>query len=437
VIKLGRSFWWLIALVVLSFILTRLPEISDHPIYSRLLIILLLTLVGSFLWSLFSMLGLKLARVTRSHRLQVGEVFTENFTLANRSLFPKVWLKITDQAHLEGVSGSRVITWVGPHQTRSYVAYSLLRERGWFTLGPTMVETGDIFGIFTWQKVFDSHARLLVIPHTVDILTFPAPFGILPGGRALRQKTLEVTPYAAGVREYVSGDPLKRIHWPTSARKQKLIVKEFEKDPLAEVWIFLDSRADVQLTLAEQAPDRVDKFLWIKGKKEFHLPPSTEEYAVAVAASIGQFYINQKREVGLVAAGQRYTILPAERGERQLGKILETLAVLRAEGDMPLWGLVSSQLNHLSRGSTVILITPSADEQLLTVVMALVQRGLMPVVILIDRESFGGEEGTDTIRPKLANRGILVFVIEKGADLKAKLENPNTVLDERLIFRRG
>jgi hypothetical protein len=54
----------------------------------------------------------------------------------------------------------------------------------------------------------------------VDFQFFLAPFGILPGGHALREKTLEVTPYAAGVREYVPGDPLKRIHWPSSEKNR-------------------------------------------------------------------------------------------------------------------------------------------------------------------------------------------------------------------------
>ena len=275
----------------------------------------------------------------------------------------------------------------------------------------------------------------MVIPHTVTIQSFPAPFGILPGGRALRQKTLEVTPYAAGVREYVPGDPLKRIHWPSSASKQKLIVKEFEKDPLAEVWIFLDARESVhfQRKVAEQTGER--DHWWLKKNQGFELPPNTEEYAISIAASIAKYYIHQKREVGLVSAGQNYSILPAERGERQLGKILETLAVLRAQGKMPLSGLIGSQLSHLGRGSTVIIITPSSDERLMTVVMDLVQRGLMPVVILIDQTSFGGKSATIDLEEQLNNHGILTFFVQEGDDIKTSLESPRVSLDTRMIYR--
>jgi uncharacterized protein (DUF58 family) len=435
VIRLRKSFWWVLFLAGISFVVSRLPGLSSNPIYFRLTVVLLFVLAANGVWAGVSILGVDLVRVTRTTRKQVGEIFSENFEVINRSIIPKAWLKVTDLAHMAVGSGSRVLTWVGGKQSRNYVAYTFLQERGWFTLGPTQVETGDIFGLFLLKKNFSTRSRLLVVPYTVNIQSFPAPFGILPGGRALRQKTLEVTPYAGGVREYVQGDPLKRIHWPSSARKQKLIVKEFEKDPLAEVWIFLDARASVQCQKPTENGIGPREFWWLKRNQAFELPPKTEEYAVSIAASIAKYYINQKREVGLVSAGQNYTILPAERGERQLGKILETLAVLQAEGEMPLSGLISSQLSHLARGSTIIIITPSSDLRLMTVVMELIQRGLMPVVILIDASSFGGETGHTDLESRLVNHGILTYSFQEGDAIKTKLETPHMAVDTRLIYR--
>jgi uncharacterized protein (DUF58 family) len=397
---------------------------------------LILILVVNGLWAGLSIYRVDVQRVSRGNRKQVGEIFSENFEVINRSLIPKAWIKVTDLADMPGGSGSRVLTWVGGRQSRTYIAYTFLQERGWFTLGPTEIETGDSFGLLLIKKRFDTRSRLLVIPHTVNIDSFPAPFGILPGGRALRQKTLEVTPYAAGVREYVQGDPLKRIHWPSSARKQKLIVKEFEKDPLAEVWLFLDSRASVHFQKDAEIETAQPDFWWLKKSRDFSLPPKTEEYAISITASIAKYYINQKREVGLVSAGQNYAILPAERGERQLGKILETLAVLRPEGEMPLWGLISSQLSHLARGSTIVIITPSSDKRMMTVVMELIQRGLMPVVVLIDQASFGGDNSATELETRLVNHGILSFVVREGDDLKNKLETPRMTLDTRIIYNK-
>lgn len=440
-IRLGKSFWWIVGLIILSFLLTRIPQLANNPIYYRLAVTLLVILVINGIWASISLVGVNVIRKSRMNRKQVGEIFNENFEVHNRSIIPKIWLKITDKAQLMGVSGSRVITWLGAHQTNAYLAYSLLEKRGWFKLSPTYVESGDIFGLFLVRKSFESNSRLLVIPHTVDIRAFPAPFGILPGGRAVRQKTLEVTPYAAGVREFVPGDPLKRIHWPSSARKQKLIVKEFEKDPLAEVWIFLDAQAKMHVKAEEhQASGTREywwvKYSWIKKAPEYILPADSEEYAISIAASLAKYYIQKNREVGLISAGQNFSILPAEKGERQLGKILETLAVVRAEGDTPFWYLVSNQIIHMARGTTMILITPSDDEKLLTVVLELIQRGLMPVVILIDQSSFGGEGQASILEQKLVNQGVMTFSISAGDTIKSALERPKYILDKHMIYKR-
>lgn len=373
-------------------------------------------------------------RSTRITRKQVGDVVSEEFEIINRSFFPKLWLKITDQSDLLGGTGSKVITGVGGKQSRMYVGLTLLQKRGWFSLSPTKVESGDIFGMFLSVKRFKSDQRLLVIPYMFDFQFILAPFGILPGGHALREKTLDVTPYAAGIREYVPGDPLKRIHWPSSEKKQMLIVKEFEKDPLAEVWIFLDGKKSVHIRNNETGLPNLHQIWWNRNKKAFRLPPDTAEYAISIAASIAKYYITQKREVGLVSAGQSHMVLPAERGERQLGKILETLAVLEPEGDLPIWALVNAQARHLARGSTVILITPETDEHILTITMELIHRGLIPVIILIDPSGFGGRLNSDGLVQRLSNQGVITLAINQGDDIKTIFETPHQTFDRRIYY---
>lgn len=433
-IKPGRSFWWVLFLTGVSYLLSQLPWLSQNPIFTRLALTLFVVLLVSGFWTALSLLGVSVNRSTRTLRKQVGEVLNEEYEIINRSILPKVWLKVADKAEFLGGTGSKVITGIGGKQSRSYVALTLLQNRGWFPLGPTQVESGDIFGLYSQVKTFSTHQRLLVIPYMFDIQFFLAPFGILPGGHTVRDKTLEVTPYAAGVREYVPGDTLKRIHWPSSARKQTLIVKEFEKDPLAEVWIFLDARKSAHIRSDESGLADLHQIWWVRYKKAFRLPPDTAEYSISIAASIARFFIRQKREVGLVSAGQTYSVLPAERGDRQLGKILETLAVLRPEGDLPLWALVNAQVGHLARGSTVVLITPETDQQIVNITMELIHRGLIPVLILINPASFGGSQDVEIITKQLARQGVFTFVINEGEDIKSVLETPVPVLAHRLYF---
>ena len=55
-------------------------------------------------------------------------------------------------------------------------------------------------------------------------------------------QTTHPTPQAAGVREYSPGDPLSRVHWPTTVRRDKLMVKEFDEDSQSSVWLLLDAQ---------------------------------------------------------------------------------------------------------------------------------------------------------------------------------------------------
>ena len=86
-------------------------------------------------------------------------------------------------------------------------------------------------------------------------------------------------------------------------------------------------------------------------------------------------------------------------------------------------------------GSTVVLISPSRDDLILTVAMELIQRGLMPVVILIDPSSFGGKTESLDLKSKLARHGILTYRISEGDDLQKVLERPNIAFDTKLVYK--
>ncbi len=88
----------------------------------------------------------------------------------------------------------------------------------------------------------------------------------------IRQRSADVTPHAAGVREYVPGDPMKRIHWPSTAHKGRLMVKEFEQDPQADIWIFLDAQQEVQVRQPEPEPGFIGDGLWLHRPKL--IPPT-------------------------------------------------------------------------------------------------------------------------------------------------------------------
>src|SRR5207302_1613837 len=105
------------------------------------------------------------------------------------------------------------------------------------------------------------------------------------------------------------------------------------------------------------------------------LDPSTEEYSVTVAASIAARLIAEGRSLGFIAWGQHRVILPADRGGRQLIKILRALAVLRAEGSTPLGELLVAESRQFSRQDTLIIVTPSLREDWVASLQAQLRKG--------------------------------------------------------------
>jgi uncharacterized protein (DUF58 family) len=408
--------------VVLLLISIAAGAVSGIQIYFRLAYIWAVLLIASWVWSWHVLRGVKLERKARTTRAQVGHILEERIEVDNVGRLPRLWLAIGDKSALPGSSGSRLFPLVEPRRGRTYLSRTRLLQRGVFPLGPTSLESGDPFGLFPVEQAYQAKETLLVYPLLVDVHNFPNPAGILPGGEALRRRTPQITTNAAGVRDYAPGDPLNRIHWLSTARRNRLITKEFELDPQAEVWIILDALRMGQASLPHTWPKKSREDLW-KHKFEFELPPSTEEYGVSVAASIARYYLRKGRSAGFVSAGQSLTMIPPDRGGRQLGKILESLALLRAVGTLPIWGLIDIHAQHLARGSTIVVITHSVEREIILAIDFLIRRGLRPIAVLIDPSSFNGPAGTDEIQTGLEAMRVPTRVVHRDDDLGKVLSN--------------
>jgi uncharacterized protein (DUF58 family) len=412
-----------VVLILLGLSLLGLA-LTGLPVYARLSYLWAFLLIVSWVWSKLSLRGVVLERRSRSQRAHVGQIFEERFYIENTGRVPQLWLQIRDRSDLPGSQGSRILTLIGAKERRSYRVRTRLVQRGVFSLGPTEVFSGDLFGLFPVSRRMPSVGSLVVYPMMVDVHAFPSPPGLLPGGEALRRRTHQVTPNAAGVREYVPGDPLNRIHWRSTARRDELIVKEFELDPMAQIWIFLDAEADAQAEEPYSPPSEAVEATWSPWR-EIQLPPSTEEYGVTIAASLAQHFIRRDRAVGLVSyqhpSRGAPDVLPPDRGGRQFGKILEALAPLMAEGNLSISALVTAHAQHIPRGSTIVVITPSVEGEVALAADMLAQRGLRPVIVLLDAASFGGAAGTAELSDAVAALGVRVCVVGKGDDLSTRL----------------
>lgn len=369
-----RSFW---VIAILASLLLIGGLITGKAIFFQFLYFFLLLIIVALIWASSSLSKISFNRVARTLRQQAGSIFSETFKLENDSQWTRLWVEVEDKSSFcDEKKAIRVFTSIEGWQEKDYTLENLLSVRGEYALGPTQLNSGDPFGLFRKKKVIPTQQSLLVLPYFLPLKRFPNPRGDLSGGRAQRHSTQEITPYAAGVRDYQPGDSLSRIHWRSTARRDRLIVKEFEQDPEANVWIFLDGCASTN-EKRDGDPHSAN------GKGLFHLPENTFEYSVSIAASLVDYYIRAERAVGFVCAGQNLVIFLPERGERQYEKIFQTLAFIQPLGDLPITALVQSQLGNLGKGNTAILITADKNNSKDVAKQMLKRRGANPILMSV------------------------------------------------------
>lgn len=416
---------FLYALNIAGLLITR-GGIDD---LFRLFYILTLIIILGWIWAFLSVQGFSVHRHVREDRKQLGEVLDQRFEVTNTSRITRPWLEVLDYSWLMGTGGSKVLAWVEPGERRIFSIYSVLKARGQYNLGPTVIQSGDPLGLFKYQRVIPHQQTLLVLPYLVKLQHFPYQQGILPGGRSKRIRTAEVTPHGSSVRDYVPGDPLNRIHWPLTAKKNSFMVKEFDQEPMSDIWILLDGEKKNQYSSVEREnpAEVVDQFWIWKHREDYFLPRSTFEYGVSAAASIATYYIQHGQTVGFGCVAQQPVILPAEKGERQLGKILETLAFVLPEGQTPLHGLVLAQVGNMPRGCSVVLISSSTNTSLVLAADTLIRRELKPIVVFINPAGFGGEATLDRENVEVLLKWKIPYCeINYGDSLLAVLDSGQT-----------
>ncbi len=412
-------------LVVALMILTGLigSLVSGAAFYTHLLVVGLILVVGSWIWVAVLLRSIQLERKPDVSRGSVGDIFKEQYELVNNSRLPGQWVELYNEMPLPTAAGSRLLTRLRPFERQTYVARTWLTRRGGFPVGPTTLRVSDPLGLFSRERVFPAEQSLVILPMIFRIQSFLGPPGLVPGGSVVRGKAYDITPHASGIRDYVPGDPMKRIHWPSSARRGALMVKEFDQDPQAEIWLFLDAQQKVQSQKTFETPEMPLESLLFSRKPKLSLAPSTLEYSISIAASLTHYFVGEGRSVGFITEDRGYNVLAAERSERQETKILETLAFVEGRGDLPISALAVAQAKQLSQGSNVVLITPSISLDLAVVADDLQRRNLRPVVILLDAESFDGPSGSQEIAHRLMAQNVPVCLIYCDANLTEALSS--------------
>jgi uncharacterized protein (DUF58 family) len=426
----GVFLLWIAALI---FALASGRELAFNLLY------FITGVIGvSFIWAWLNQRGLLLRRATRMQRSQVGKYFEETLELANRSRWPKLWVEVHDFSDLPAHQVSRVVNSLGRHSTSRWQVRTLCKRRGRYALGPITLTSGDPLGIFRFTRELPESGTLVVSPATIPIPEFSPPTGYLPGGEAVHRRTPYVTSSVSGIRDYVPGDSFNRIHWPSTARTGRLVSKEFELDPLADVWMFLDMYDDAhaEAPWVEEDEDIALPWLTRKAAERMDLPPSTVEYSVTVAASLAHHFLEADREVGFLSYAEKREIVQPDRGERQLSRLLEVLAVIQAHGHLPIAEALAIDGATLARHTTLIVITPSTDSRWVTVLRGLRSRGVHGIAVLLAARTFGPAPEWAPTLAALQAAGLPAYVVQNGDDIPSALAHIASGAGRSVAFHR-
>jgi len=404
----------LYAVLLLGILSTFLALQTGRDILYHITYLITGIVLLSGLWAWLGVQGLRLVRQTRTPHTQVGHLAEEQFTVWNTGRLPKLWLEVRDHSDLPGHKASFVINRLGPGERYSWVVKTLCQQRGRFTLGPITLSSSDPFGLFEITRHLPDTSPILVIPAALELTSFHLPGGHAGGGDATGGRTHEITANVATVREYVPGDAFKRIHWPSTARKSRIIVKEFELDPTAEVWLFLDLEERAQAGPTEFTPPPGELPLFRRRPYVWEPIPNTEEYGVILAASLARYFVHRNRAVGLVAYGSQRQWLKPTHGLRQLDRILELLALARAKGEVPLQRVLEGEGVRLGRNGLACVITSAAREEWIAAAHRLARRGPVVVAFFVDPTSFGGQADIGEVLGALQASGLPAFTLRRG-----------------------
>ena len=416
--------WKLGSLITSVFVVGQLTgwEVTD------LVAIALIVLgIGSWFWSQLSLRDLAVTRTTANDRLQVGELVRERFEIRNRGRLAKLWVEVADHSTLPGLIPGRVIHLKGRGIVRWESETRCLR-RGRYRIGPLTLRAGDPFGLFPRRlTVPDSH-EVVAYPAMFDLAAVLLPPGHLSGGQSVARHGAFATPHVAGIREYSPSDGFNRISWSATARLGRMMVKEFEIDPAVDAWIVLDQ---------DSAP-----LVMASGNLSAFPPPlryldSTEEYGVAVAASVARYLLALGRSVGLIISGARVEVLPADRSERQVMKMLELLAVTRADGSRPLAETLAGEARRFHSHDTVLAISAATDERWADALGGLARRRVRTSAVVIDASSFGPAPSPQMVIARLAAHGVPTHIVRFGDDLTRSLAGESATAETGIGVRRA
>lgn len=329
-------------LVPLLLILLALALALQIDFLVTIVWFLLAVYILSRLWGRYAASHLRLDRDLIDHAFG-GEVIPVDLRIGNTGRIPIPWITVDESLPVElrqAPFGARAFS-LPPRGTRTFRYNLATRLRGYYTLGPAQVQTGDILGIERYEMVAARPEPFVVYPRVVPLERLGLPTQSALVALPDRTPLFEDPSRIMGVRDYRPGDSPRRIHWSATARTSQLLVKQYQPAIARETLLCLDL---------------------FSGDYPFPLWFDAIEQAVVVAASLAGHAISREGlPAGLATIAKDAATGKTERfilpPGRHLIPVLETLARVKETAGEGFAGLLREQGCRLRWGTTIVLIS--------------------------------------------------------------------------------
>lgn len=262
-------------------------------------------------------------------------------------------------------------------------------RRGRYVFDPVRLSIEDPFGLARAELVRGEQEALVVYPELVDLPTLFSEGGThaQDGRRILMQRPTGYELHS--VREHMQGESLRAVHWPSTARRGRLMVKELEDAPRDEIVVLLDAT-----------------------------DPSTFDLAVRAAGSLLRAHVRRGRRCALVVNSSARQVQPVH-APADWHRAYELLAEVEPDGRTPLYALLQSEAGIAGRALELVVVTSRVDGALVDrlVQRALSRRGSSLVHV-------GGAR--EPLLLRLHSVGIPVAVVRDGEPLAEALAPKET-----------
>jgi uncharacterized protein (DUF58 family) len=217
--------------------------------------------------------------------------------------------------------------------------YTFQTERGGFRWETVHAVVSDPFGLFETELELPASAEIQVQPEINKFRPIPfRPDSTLHSPGSIPARLGGSGTDFWGVREYHSGDPLRRLDWRLTARHpRQYFTKEFEQEEIADIGLILDARGRTEVRIGDD---------------------SLFEHSLRATASLAESFLHQGHRVSLLILGERIMRVFPGYSKRQLNRILRALAKARLSYNTSEVSLDYLPLRTFSSRALVLILSP-------------------------------------------------------------------------------